>query len=123
VKRAFASIAGLVGIAALGRWFASRRQRDESAGPPVEAVPVDATPVDGALAGTAPAETAPDPAEELRRKLADARVTEPESAPMTEQPVQPEETLEGRRARVHAKAREAIDSMGTDSTGDGGASA
>ena len=32
----------------------------------------------------------------------------------------PEETLDERRARVHAKAREAIDSMGDDSPGDDG---
>ena len=48
---------------------------------------------------------AADPAEELRRKLAAAR--QPEA------PTEPEavETLEERRARVHAKAREAMDAM------------
>lgn len=90
MKRALASIAGLVGVAALGRWLSQRWH-------PAETVP-------------GPPETAAaDPAEELRRKLAAARVPEPEVAPAA-----PEETLEERRARVHAKAREAIDAMGDD---------
>ena len=104
MKRAFASLAGLIGIAALGRWLAKRTHPVAS---PVEAD--EATP---------PAEaTAADPAEELRRKLADARVAEPVVAPA---PEPPNETLDERRARVHAKAREAIDSMGSDSPGDDG---
>jgi len=92
VKRALTSIAGLVGIAALGRWLSQRRH-------PAPIVP---EPV------VAPAD---DPAEELRRKLASAR--QPEQETVTE-PAAPEETLEERRARVHAKAREAIDAMGDD---------
>ena len=104
MKRAFASVAGLIGLAALGRWLAKRRHPVASPAEPVEA--------------TAPAEAqAADPAEELRRKLADARVAEPDVAPA---PEAPEETLDERRARVHAKAREAIDSMGGDSPADGG---
>ena len=92
MKRALTSIAGLVGIAALGRWLSQRRH-------PAPIVP---EPV------VAPAD---DPAEELRRKLASARQPEPEIAT---EPAAPEETLEERRARVHAKAREAIDAMGDD---------
>jgi hypothetical protein len=103
VKRAFASVAGLIGLAALGRWVAKRRHPATGPAEPVEAAPVE------------PA--AGDPAEELRRKLADARVPDPDAAPA---PDPPDETLDERRARVHAKAREAIDSMATDSTGDGG---
>jgi hypothetical protein len=95
VKRAFASVAGLVGLAALGRWLANRRQPVASPAEPGEATPAEA-------AGG-------DPAEELRRKLADARVTEPDGAPA---PEPSQETLDERRARVHAKAREAINSMG-----------
>ena len=103
MKRAFASLAGLIGLAALGRWLARRRHPDPSPAEPVEA--------------TAPAESqAADPAEELRRKLADARVAEPDGAPAAEVPA---ETLDERRARVHAKAREAIDSM-SDPAGDDG---
>jgi phage-related tail protein len=98
VKRAFASLAGLIGIAALGRWLAKRTHPVASPVEPVEA-------------------TAADPAEELRRKLADARVAEPDVAPV---PEPPDETLDERRARVHAKAREAIDSMASDSPGDDG---
>ena len=94
MKRALASLAGLVGIAALGRWLAQRRH-------PAEIVPEPE-----------PAEVpADDPAEELRRKLASARQPEPETAT---EPTAPVETLDERRARVHAKAREAIDAMGDD---------
>ena len=83
MKRPLAWFAGLAGIAALGRWLASRAHRAESIPEPE-------------------AGAATDPAEELRRKLADARGPEAQGA---------EETLEERRARVHAKAREAIDAM------------
>ena len=95
VKRALASLAGLVGIAALGRWLARRRH-------PAEAVPE-------------PHEGATDPAEELRRKLADARGAEPSAeTAAADEPASPDETLEERRARVHAKARDAIDAMADD---------
>jgi hypothetical protein len=107
MKRLFAAVAGVVGLAALGRWLAERRHPFPSAADPAQ--PVEATPAESAAA---------DPAEELRRKLADARETEPVAAAATEAP---EETLDERRARVHAKAREAIDSMGGNSTDDGGA--
>lgn len=90
MKRALAWFAGLLGIAALGRWLSQRRHPPESAPEP-------------------PATAADDPAEELRRKLADARQPEPDV-----DPAPAEETLEERRARVHAKAREAIDAMGDD---------
>jgi hypothetical protein len=103
VKRALASIAGLIGLAALGRWFGKRKHPVASPDDPIETAPVETA--------------AADPAEELRRKLADARVAEPEVASA---PEAPEETLDERRARVHAKAREAIDSMGGDSADDGG---
>ncbi len=86
MKRAFAWFAGLVGIAALGRMLARRRH---AAGSSVE--PPDVA--------------ADDPAEELRRKLADKRQPEPQVEPVAE------ESLEERRARVHAKARAAIDEM------------
>jgi hypothetical protein len=52
----------------------------------------------------------PSPAEDLRAKLAETKAQEPESEPEPE-PVQPE-TVEGRRADVHAKARQAIDDLG-----------
>jgi len=94
VKRALASFASLVGIAAFGRWLSQRRHPVPTVPEPVEA-------------------PAADPAEELRRKLASARQPEPDQAAATE-PAAPEETIEERRARVHAKAREAIDAMGDD---------
>ena len=50
----------------------------------------------------------PDPAEDLRAKLAQTKVQEPEPDVA---PVQPE-TVEDRRADVHAKARRAIDDLG-----------
>ena len=52
-------------------------------------------------------EPAPDPADELRRKLDETREDE---APVAAEPVV-DETLEERRARVHAKAQETIDAM------------
>lgn len=57
-----------------------------------------------------PAETGPDPAEELRRRLDEQRVAEQAAA---EQPIPADdgETLEERRARVHAQAQEAMDAM------------
>ena len=95
MKRALASLAGLIGLAALGRWLAKRRRPSE---------PVADTVAD-AVSGPIAAEAADDPAEELRRKLANARDTEPAAEP---------ESLDDRRARVHAKAREAIDAMADD---------
>jgi hypothetical protein len=58
------------------------------------------------------AEPQVDPADELRRKLAETRPEEPAAtvAPASEEP------LEERRARVHAKAQEAIDAMHEDET-------
>jgi hypothetical protein len=50
----------------------------------------------------------PHPAEDLRAKLAQTKVQEPEAEPQEAQP----ETVEGRRADVHAKARQAIDDLG-----------
>jgi flagellar biosynthesis/type III secretory pathway M-ring protein FliF/YscJ len=52
----------------------------------------------------------PSPAEDLRAKLAETKAQEPEVRDEPE-PVQPE-TVEGRRADVHAKARQAIDDLG-----------
>jgi hypothetical protein len=98
VKRALASLAGLIGLAALGRWLAQRRRPAEPVADTVPG-PIAADPI--------AAETADDPAEALRRKLADARDGEPEDAQAAEP-----ESLDERRARVHAKAREAIDAMG-----------
>lgn len=47
-----------------------------------------------------------DPADELRRKLAEARAEEP-----PEPPEPPEETVEDRRADVHEQGRSALDDM------------
>jgi hypothetical protein len=64
----------------------------------------------------------PSPAEDLRAKLAQTKVAEPEPAPVAAPEPDPEpepepdaaqpETVEGRRADVHAKARQAIDDLG-----------
>ncbi len=88
-------MAGLVGIAALGRLLAKR-----SVAPP------DPEP---ATAG------AEDPAAALRLRLAAQRAENPvagEAAPAA--PVG--ETLEQRRARIHAEAQRAIDAMRESST-------
>jgi len=90
VRRLFGWTAGLVGIAALARLLAARRDRAAPALPPAP-----------------PAE---DPAEELRRKLAESRDAD---APPVEQTTtsEPAESLEERRARVHAKAQEALEAI------------
>ena len=53
----------------------------------------------------------PDPAEALRRKLAETRDDVESEPPAPEAPETPAETIDERRARVHAKAQETIDSM------------
>lgn len=87
MRKALASLAGLLGLAALAR--ALRRR------PPAR-----------------PAPAAPDPADELRRRLEQARADEPAAAAQAK-PGPPTEpvSLEERRARVHARAQEAIDLM------------
>ena len=96
MKRSLAWLAGIVGIAALGRMLSKRK---------ASAAPVEQPAPPAPAADEITLDPAADPAEELRRKLADAR--QPELA------AEPEvvETLEERRARVHAKAREAMNSM------------
>ena len=57
-----------------------------------------------------PAASADDPAEELRRKLAETR--EPDEAePEPEPPSAPEPGIDDRRRAVHERARSAIDDM------------
>lgn len=92
MRRLIGWTAGLVGIAALARLLAARRDRTEAPAPPP------------------PVSPAGDPAEELRRKLAESR--DPD-APAAELPGPParDESLEERRARVHAKAQEALSAM------------
>lgn len=98
MKRTLAWFAGLVGIAALGRMLSRRRNVADNV------VVVDDTPV---------VPDADDPAEELRRKLAEQRDTAPAAVQDTE-PEAAVESLDERRARVHAKAREAMDAMHDD---------
>ncbi len=95
MRKLFGWMAGLVGIAALARILAARRAQ--------VAAPVRTT------IGPPGA----DPAEALRRKLSETR-EEPRAAaetPSTTAAPAPTETLEERRARVHAKAQEAMDAM------------
>ena len=86
-------MAGLVGVAALARYLA-RRER--------------------ATTLPAPTTSERDPAAELRQKLSESRV-EPvateEPLPGPKSPMVPQESLEERRARVHAKAEAAIAEM------------
>jgi hypothetical protein len=74
------------GIRAFLRWRKSRQEREAAA----EAQP------------------APDPADELRRKLAESRVDDGlGEAPATP----PEASVAGRRAEVHEQGRAALDEM------------
>jgi hypothetical protein len=107
MKRALAWFAGLAGIAALGRWLARRGRQEQPA------TSIRTAPPAPAAEAAALESTVADPAEELRRRLAEAREAGPE--PETAEAAA-DETLEERRARVHAKAREAIDAMGDDRT-------
>ena len=89
MRRALTWLAGAVGLAALARHFSRRRAATE--GPVAE-----------------------DPAEELRRKLATQRGDEPDGAPhgpVVEEDEAPPVDLAERRAEVHARAQEAIESM------------
>jgi hypothetical protein len=105
VRRLLAWTAGVVGIAALGRALARNRRHH----PPTAAQP----PVD-------------ERADALRRKLSETRAAEPapvppeaplptpaapEAAVAAATSAQTSETIEERRARVHAKAQEVIDAM------------
>jgi hypothetical protein len=95
VRRLIGWAAGLVGIAALARMLAQRQARREA---------------EMRLPPPAPAA---DPAEELRRKLSATRSSDP-AVTVDEPPAssaEPTETIEERRARVHAKAQEAIEAM------------
>ena len=95
MRRLIGWTAGVVGVAALARMLARRRPAPK----PVAAPPAD------------------DHAEALRRKLDETRASDAASAPTsTAAPADvedkaPRESLEDRRARVHAKAQEAIDAM------------
>jgi hypothetical protein len=88
MRRAFAWMTGLVGVAALARLL-RRRQVEKPAETSIE-----------------------DPAAELRETLARSRSPEtPTDAPSREPEEPPATSLEERRARVHARAQEAIESM------------
>ena len=105
MRRLIGWTAGVVGIAALARILARRRPAQKPVAPP---------PVDGH-------------AETLRRKLDEARSAEateapertataaedeaPERTATAAEDEAPRQSLEDRRARVHAKAQEAIDAM------------
>jgi len=103
VKRALAWFAGLAGIAALGRLLAGRSKARSA--PAAPATPTDTTPTDSVVGPEG------DPAEELRRRLAESRTaaSTPEAASGKDEPV------DDRRARLHAQARETIDAMADDS--------
>ena len=95
MRRLIGWTAGVVGVAALARMLARRRPAPK----PVAAPPAD------------------DHAEALRRKLDETRASDAASAPTSTadvvdvEDVAPRVSLENRRARVHAKAQEAIDAM------------
>jgi hypothetical protein len=90
-------MAGLVSIAALARVLSRRSRKTQPVPPAAE----------------------DDPAEALRQKLTETRAAEPDAAPPpepatttpTETHAEPSETPDERRARIHAKAQEAIEAM------------
>ena len=88
MRRALTWLAGAIGLAALLRHLSRRRAAAHATSSP-------------------PPPVAEDPADELRRKLADQY----EGEETVDQPVDTPADLEARRARVHAQAQEAIDSM------------
>jgi hypothetical protein len=87
VRRLLKWIIVTVGIAAAVRWF-RRRGNEADIAAPVEPVPDD-------------------PADELRRKLAESRDTEEPDEPAET----PEATVDERRADVHEQGRAALDEM------------
>ena len=91
MRRLFGWTAGLVGIAALARLVAARRARLETPAPR--------------------ARPEQDPAEELRRRLAASRDDTGPGAESAPEPSPPTESLDDRRARVQAKAQEAMSAM------------
>ena len=95
VRRLFGWTAGLVSIAALARVLARRRRHE---------TPPPSLPEAG------------DPADELRRKLSETREAAGATESRQSAPATPGETIDERRARVHAKAQEAIDAMQETST-------
>ena len=53
-----------------------------------------------------------DPAEELKRRLAESRAVEPEPEPASEpEPEAPKKSLDERRQAIHDRAQAAIDQM------------
>lgn len=83
----------VLGIRAFLRWRKKRREQHE---PPTGA--------------TSPA---PDPADELRRKLAESRAEDGD----VEAPAPPEATVADRRADVHEQGRSVVDEMKSSSEG------
>ena len=90
--RLFGWIAGLVGIAALARVLARRSRRAQRA---IAPAPVE------------------DPAEALRQKLVETRESDTDDAGPGSVATEDDrtESIEKRRARVHAKAHEALEAM------------
>lgn len=89
MKRLLKWIIVTIGIAALIRWFKRRGTENET----------------DVMAPTAPA--ADDPADELRRKLAESR----DADESEEAPEMPDTTVEERRADVHEQGRATLDEM------------
>jgi hypothetical protein len=90
MRKRLAWLAGILGIAALAR--ALRRRHAPTSAP-------------------APPALTPDPADELRARLQQSREAEAITVPADDETSRDTVPLEERRARVHAKAQEAIDLM------------
>jgi hypothetical protein len=87
MRRLLTWIVVSLGIAAIARRLRKRGQQDESV----------------------PARTEDDPADELRRKLAESRSEE--EAAVAEPPASPQTSVEERRANVHDEGRATLDEM------------
>jgi hypothetical protein len=87
VRRLLTWVVVSLGIAAIARRLRKRGQQDENAPAPAE----------------------DDPADELRRKLAESRSEE--EAAVEEAPASPEASVEERRANVHGEGRATLDEM------------
>ena len=108
VRRLFAWTAGVVGIAALARLLARARRPEPEPWTPAGDERAEA--LRRKLSETRATVEAPAPGYDatLASATAEAHGAEREDAPA---PGRPSESIEERRARVHAKAQEAIDAM------------
>ncbi|HEX5584519.1 hypothetical protein [Gaiella sp.] len=108
MRRLFAWTAGVVGIAALARLLARARRPEPKPEPWTPAGDERAEALRRKLSETRATVEAPAPGHDVTLASATA---EAHGAEREDAPGRPSESIEERRARVHAKAQEAIDAM------------